>query len=94
MYAGYAHVLQSYDLDGVASGLLVVPDAAVDFAAETASNEVLQVKAVPTDPFLALQRWGGLWVVQDGLFGIAGFHVEGAVRAAQLVALGGCRDRY
>jgi hypothetical protein len=52
----HVHVLQLDDLDGEALALVIVADAAVDTTAETASNEVLQVEAVPADALLSLGR--------------------------------------
>jgi hypothetical protein len=90
VYVGDAHVLQSYHFNREALPLLIVADAAVDATAETTADHVLEVETVSADALLAFGRGLGVRVgVQDGLFGVAGFHVERAVGAAQLVGLGG-----
>jgi len=48
------HSLQFDDLDGVPNGFVIVPDAFVDPASESAADEVLEVEAVGPHPFFAL----------------------------------------
>lgn len=89
---GHVHVLQFYHLDGKTLALVVITDATVDTTAETATNQVFQVEAVPADTLLTFGRQLlRLWVVM-GVLGVAGLDVKGAVGAAQLVGLGRCGD--
>lgn len=84
----HVHILQFDDFDGETLVFVIVPNATVDATAETTTYQMLKVEAVPTYSFLSLERQLRPWEVVMGFLGVAGFDVERAVSAAQLIRLG------